>query len=77
MSILKFFCELGKFWKFRLGFLKIPIFHLFYELGKTSKYTVHSPRPTLQNPNFGSVDELGKVCPNLSFSLLKKDGEFT
>ena len=22
---------------------------------------IHSPRPTLQNPNFESMDELGKV----------------
>ena len=31
--------ELVIFWKCSLGFSKIPIFHLFYELGKTWKYS--------------------------------------
>ena len=42
-------------------FKKISIFHLFYELQKTWKYTVHSPRSTFQNPNFESTFELQKV----------------
>ena len=40
----------------QLGFSKIPISHLFYELGKTWKYT--QPKPTFQNPNVESMDEL-------------------
>ena len=39
ISIFKFLSELGKIWKNNLGFSKIPISHLFYELGKTCKYT--------------------------------------
>ena len=35
----KHFSEFGKIWKCRLGISKIPIFHLFYELGKSWKYT--------------------------------------
>ena len=34
-----FISELGKIWKCKLGFSKILIPHLFYELGKTWKYT--------------------------------------
>ena len=49
--IFKLFRELAKIWKCSLGFSKAPIFHSFYELGKT----------TFQNPNFESVDELGKA----------------
>ena len=58
ISIFKLFSELGKIWKYNLGFSKIAIpisFHLFYEL--------HSPRPTFQNPNVESMDELGKLMP--------------
>ena len=69
ISILKLYCELGKIWKFRLGFSQISIFHLFSELGKTwiMNYELGSilcrpqPRPTFQNPSFKSMDELGKV----------------
>ena len=32
ISIFKLFSELGKIWKCNLGFSKIPISHLFYEL---------------------------------------------
>ena len=34
---------------------------------------IHSPRPTFQNPNIESMDELGK-CPNLSFAAENKTG---
>ena len=40
-------------------------------MGKIWNYSL---RPTLKNPNFESVDELGKVCPNLSFSVENKIG---
>ena len=53
IAIFKLFSELGKIWKCDLGFSKIPISHLFYEL--------HSPRPTFQSPNAESMDELGKL----------------
>ena len=33
---------------------------------------IHSPRATFQNPNVESLDELGKLCPNLSFSVENK-----
>ena len=39
ISIFKLFSELWKICKFNLGFSKIPVSHLFYELGKTWKYT--------------------------------------
>ena len=61
ISILKSYSELEKNWKLIVAFSKIPILHLFYELEKTWKYTVRSPRPTFQNPNFEKIDELGKV----------------
>ena len=35
ISIFKLFSESGKIWKCNLSFSKIPISHLFYELGKT------------------------------------------
>ena len=34
--------------------------------------SIHSPRPTFQNPNFESIDELEKLCPNLSFTVENK-----
>ena len=38
ISVFKLFSELAmKIWKFNLGFSKIPISHLFYELGKAWK----------------------------------------
>ena len=36
--------------------------------------SIHSSRPTLQNPNFESVDKLGNLCPNLSFAVENKVG---
>ena len=36
---------------------------------------MHSPRPTFQNPSFEyDMDELGKFCPNLSFTVENKIG---
>ena len=58
ISIFKLFSELGKYWKCNLGISKIPISHLFYEVGKSRD--IHSPRPTFQNTNLESMDELGK-----------------
>ena len=29
---------------------------------------IHSPRSTFQNPNVEFMDELGNLCPNLSFT---------
>ena len=58
ISIFKLFSELWKIWKCSLGFSKILISRLFYELRKTWKYA--QPRPTFQNPNVESMDELGK-----------------
>ena len=49
--IFQLFSELAEIWKCSLRFSKAQIFHPFYELGKT----------TFQNPNFESVDELGKA----------------
>ena len=61
-----------KIWKCNLGFLKIPISHLFYELGKTWKYT--QSRPTFQNPiqmlNLWMSKE--NLCPNLSLTVENK-----
>ena len=38
-SIFKLFSELRKIWICNSDFSKIPISHLFYESGKTWKYT--------------------------------------
>ena len=35
---------------------------------------IHSPRPTFQNPNFESRNELGKVMSNLSCTVKNKMG---
>ena len=53
--------KVSKYYENDCRLFQNPNFPLFYELGKTCKYTVHSPRPTLQNPNFESMDELAKV----------------
>ena len=39
ISIFKLFSQFGKIWKCNVGFSKILIPLLFYELGKTWKYT--------------------------------------
>ena len=61
IPMFKHFSELEKIWYCSLGLSNIPIFHHFYELEKTWKYIQNQPRPTFQNPNFESMDELGKV----------------
>ena len=35
---------------------------------------IHSPRPIFQNLNAESMDELGKLCPNLSVTVENKMG---
>ena len=57
IPIFKHFSEFGKIWQSRLDFTKISINHVF-ELGKLG--SIHSPRPTFQNPNCECIDELGK-----------------
>ena len=57
--IFKVFNELGKIWKCNLGFSKIQIFLSLMNQEKLG--SINSPRPTFQNPNFKSMDELGKV----------------
>ena len=57
--IFKLFNELGKIWKCDLGFSKIQIFLSLMNQEKLG--SIHCPRPTFQNPNFKSMDELGKV----------------
>ena len=42
-----------------LGFSKIPISHLFYELGKLGN--INSTRPTFQSQNVESMGKLGKL----------------
>ena len=59
IQICKLCTDLRKIWKCSLGSLKISIFRPFYELGKTWKYTY--VRLRFQNPNFKSMDGLGKV----------------
>ena len=61
ISIFKLFNELGKIWKCNLSFSKIQIFLSFMNWEKLR--SIHSPRPTFQNPNFESMDELGKAMP--------------
>ena len=60
ISIFKLFSELGKIWKCNLGFSKIPISHLFF-MNWEKLGNMQSPRPTFQNPNVESMDELGKL----------------
>ena len=62
-SQFKLFSELGKIWKCHIGFSKIQNFG-----------SIHSPRPTFQDANFESIDKLGKVTPNLSFTVENKMG---
>ena len=57
--IFKVFNELRKIWKCNLGFSKIQIFLSLMNQEKLG--SINSPRPTFQNPNFKSMDELGKV----------------
>ena len=59
ISIFKHFSEMGKIWKCNLGFSKISISHLF--MNWKTLQSIHSPRAKFQNPNFESMDELGKV----------------
>ena len=61
ISISKLFNELGKIWKCNLVFSKIQIFLSFMNWEKLG--SIHSPRSIFQNPNFESMDELGKVMP--------------
>ena len=59
ISIFKLFGELKKIWKCNLGFSQIPISHLFYELGKTWKYT--QPQTNISKSKVESRDELRKL----------------
>ena len=69
ISIAKLFIELWKIWKCNLGFSKFQVFLSFMNWKKLG--SIHSPRPTFQNPNFESMDELQKVCPNLSITTVE------
>ena len=70
MSIFKLFSELWKIWKCNLGFSKILISHLFYELRKTWKYA--QPRPTFKIPMLNLWTSWENVYPNLSFTVENK-----
>ena len=71
ISILKLFNELGKIWKCNLGFSKIPIFHLFYELGKTLAYT--QPQNSISKCKLLNLwMSWENSCPNLSFTVKNK-----
>ena len=59
VSIFKNFSELRKSWKCNLGFSKIPVSISFMNWEK--REYIASPRPTFQNPNVESMDELGKL----------------
>ena len=36
--------------------------------------SIHNSKPTFQNPNFESMNGLGKLCLNLSFTVKNKIG---
>ena len=69
ISILKFFSEFGKIWKCNLGFSKIPITISFMNWEKLGNIHIH--RPTFQNPNIESVDELGKLMSQFKLHCWK------
>ena len=66
ISIFKLFSELGKIWKYNLGFSKILTSHLFHELGKTCQ-DQHFKIPIL---NLWMSWE--NLRPNLSFTVENK-----
>ena len=67
ISIFKLLSELEKFWKCNLGFSKIPISHLFYELGKNLDIcTAPNQHFKIQMLNLWMSWE--NICPKLRFS---------
>ena len=71
--IFKLFSELGEIWKCNLGFSKIPISHLLYELGKTWKYT--QPKTNMSKSKCWIYGWVGKTyVGNLSFTVENKMG---
>ena len=73
IPILKLISKLGKIWKCSLGFIKISIFHLFYELGKILEvYTVLDQHFKIRILNLWMNWE--KLCPYLSFTVENKIG---
>ena len=69
ISVFKLFSELGKIWKYNLGFSKIIISHLFYELAKTSKYT--QSQTNISKFQCWIYGWVGKTYVLISASLLK------
>ena len=69
ISVFKCFSELGKIWKYNLGFSKIIISHLFYELAKTSKYT--QSQTNISKFQCWIYGWVGKTYVLISASLLK------
>ena len=60
---------LAKIWKCNLGFSKIPIFHLFYKLGKTWKYT--QPQTNISKSQCWIYGWVGKTYVLIEALLLK------
>ena len=67
-SNFQIFSDLGKNWKCSLVFSKIPVFHPFYEWGKTDQ----DQHFKIQILNLWM--NLEKLCPNLSFTVKNKIG---
>ena len=74
LSIFKLLSELERIWNCNLGFSKIPLFHLFYELGKTWKYTQTAPDQHFKIQMFNLRMSWENVCPNLIFTVENKMG---
>ena len=71
--IFKLFSELRKTLKCNLGFSATPISHLFYELGKTWKYT--QPKTNISTSDILNLwMNWERLCPNLSFTDENKMG---
>ena len=68
ISVFKFFSELWIIWKCNLTFSKMLISHLFYELGKTWKYT--QPQTNISKPECWIYGWVGKTYVLIWPSLL-------
>ena len=76
--MLNGFCLLSKFTRrenleMQSRFFKNPNYSsLFINWEKFGNIQI--PRPTFQHPNVEPMDELGNLCPNLSFTVENKMG---
>ena len=68
------FSEFGKIWKYNLGFSKIPVSHLIYELRKCWKYSYTGPDRHFKILMLNLWMSWENLCPHLSFTVKNKMG---